>query len=90
MKVAFLDGVATESHVQPLAAALAGARSGCFGKDVALGTVAIVQLKLHAKTIGVRSHNPGAACLARAIDGKPIDDSSDIDVELQVSIAASR
>jgi hypothetical protein len=71
-------------HIQPIAAALAGARTACSRNAPALA--AKLELEVRGKRLHAAARNPSAACLARAIDGTTIEDPIDYKVELLVSV----
>jgi hypothetical protein len=71
-------------HIQPITAALAGARAACTRDTAALA--AVLDVEVHGKRVHATARNPSAACLARAIDGSAIDDPSDYTAKLLVSV----
>ena len=90
VRVTFASGVTPDPHVQPIAAALAGARTSCFGPGIGAEAVSVVHLQVRAKQIHATSNNAWGDCLAKAIEGKPIEDASDFEVDLSVSVAAPK
>ncbi|MEO6775430.1 MAG: hypothetical protein ABI467_20885 [Kofleriaceae bacterium] len=71
-------------HIQPITAALAGARAACSRTQPALA--AKLDLEVRGKRLHATARSPSAACLARSIDGTAIDDPIDYRVELLVSV----
>lgn len=90
VRVAFASGVTADPHVQPIAAALAEARTSCFAQGIRAEAVAVVHAKVHAKQIHTTSHNAWGDCLAKTIEGTSIEDASDFEVDLSVSVATPR
>jgi hypothetical protein len=72
-------------HIQPITAALAGARATCSRGAPTLA--AVLDVEVRAKRLHVAARNPSGTCLAHAIDGTAIDDPSDYTVKLLVSAA---
>ncbi|HET9987360.1 MAG TPA: hypothetical protein VFQ65_02550 [Kofleriaceae bacterium] len=70
-------------HIQPITAALAGARATCSRGTPALA--AVLDVEVRGKRLHAAARNPSGECLAHAIDGTAIDDSSDYSVKLLVS-----
>jgi hypothetical protein len=70
-------------HVQPITAALAGARTTCSRTTPSLA--AVLDVEVRGKRLHAAARNPSGACLAHAIDGAAIDDPSDYSVTLLVS-----
>ncbi len=71
-------------HIQPVTAALAEARAIC-SRDGRTALAAVMSVEVRGKRLHAEARNPTAACLARAIDGKRVDDPIDYVVELLVS-----
>jgi hypothetical protein len=74
-------------HVQPLATALAAARSRCFSSATA-ASGATARVHVHGGTIHATPTNDDGRCLAAALDGRAIDDPADFDVELAVRLSS--
>jgi hypothetical protein len=71
-------------HVQPITAALAGARAACATTKP--GLAAALSVEVRAGRVHASARNATATCLARAMDGTAIDDAVDYAVELHVSV----
>ena len=71
-------------HIQPITAALAGARSTCTRDTAALA--AVLEVEVRGKRVHATARNPSGACLARAIDGSAIEDPIDYTAKLLVSV----
>jgi len=71
-------------HIQPITAALAGARAVCSRGTP--GLAARLELEVRDQRLHASARNPSAACLAHAIDGTAIADPSNYTVELLVSV----
>jgi hypothetical protein len=71
-------------HIQPITAALAGARAVCTHDTAALA--AVLDVEVHGKRVHATARNPSAACLAHAIDGSAIEDPIDYTAKLLVSV----
>jgi hypothetical protein len=66
---------------------LVGARSKCFkASDDSKGVVAAVHVEVKGGRVHTSSPNPSAECLAGAIEGVAIADTSDFSVDLQVAV----
>jgi len=72
-------------HIQPIASALASARVVCSHGDVKPSLAAVLDVDVSGKLVHASSRNSTGVCLARAIDGKPIEDATSFHVELLVS-----
>jgi hypothetical protein len=70
-------------HIQPITAALAGARATCSRGTAALA--AVIDVEVRGKRLHAAARNPSAACLAHAIDGSAIADPIDYTAKLLVS-----
>jgi hypothetical protein len=83
----FAVGFDPHPHIQPIAAALAGARAACFSKDAPgkPGSVAI-ELDVRDQHVHAEARNPAGECMAHAIDGKPIDDRATYTVTLLIAV----
>ncbi|MEP6863630.1 MAG: hypothetical protein ABJE66_23595 [Deltaproteobacteria bacterium] len=71
-------------HIQPITAALAGARATCSRGTPALA--AVIDVEVRGKRLHAAARNPSAACLAHAIDGSAIEDPIDYTAKLLVSV----
>ncbi len=81
IQATFVAKLDPSSHIQPIAAALAHARTRCSKPDLA----AHLDLEVRNKSLHAKARSASAACLAHAIDGTAIDDT-DYVVELLVSV----
>lgn len=88
MRIGFLQAVDPAPHVQPLATAMIAGRQQCYR---ASGPIALarVRIELHNKKMLATATNHDGACLAKALNGKSIDDTGELAVELQVKVATS-
>ena len=90
VRVSFEGGVTPDPHVQPIAAALANARTACFAQGIGTEVVAVVHAKVHAKQLHTTSHNAWGDCVAKTIDGASIEDVNDFEIDLSISVASPR
>ena len=72
-------------HIQPIASALATARAVCSHGEVKPSLAAVLDVDVRGKQVHASSRNSTGVCLAREIDGKPIEDATSFHVELLVS-----
>ena len=84
IQATFAVGQDPAKHIQPIAAALAGARAVCSHDTAALA--AVLEVEVHGKRVHATARNPSAACLAHAIDGSAIEDPIDYTAKLLVSV----
>jgi hypothetical protein len=85
IQATFNESVDPAPHIQPIASALAAARSVCSRGDVKPSLAAVLDVDVRDKQVHASSRNSTGACLAREIDGKPIADATSFHVELLVS-----
>jgi len=71
-------------HIQPMTAALAGARPRCTRETPPLA--AVLDVEVRGKRLHAHARNPSAECLAHAIDGTVIEDPIDYRAKLLVSV----
>jgi len=71
-------------HIQPITAALAGARPACTRATPTLA--AVLDVEVRGKRLHAHARNPSAECLAHAIDGTVIEDPIDYRAKLLVSV----
>jgi hypothetical protein len=72
-------------HIQPIASALAAARAVCARGDLRPALAAVLDVDIRDKQVHASSRNSTGVCLARELDGKPIEDATSFHVELLVS-----
>jgi hypothetical protein len=77
-------------HIQPVASALAVARGVCFAKGapVQSGTLFALTIVVRKNRMEAKPYDPTGACLASAMDGKPIKDALDYGIELLVNVGS--
>lgn len=83
IQATFAGGQNPAPHIQPIAAALAGARPACTRDTPTLA--AVLDVEVRARRVHAHARNPSATCLATAIDGAPIEDPIDYRASLLVS-----
>ena len=71
-------------HIQPITAALAGARPVCTRDTPTLA--AVLDVEVRGKRLHAHARNPSGECLAHAIDGAAIEDPIDYRAKLLVSV----
>ena len=87
IRATFDAGLDPHAHIQPVAAALAGARAACFAKDAAVKPgMASIELEVRDMRVHAESHDAVGGCLAHAIEGKTIDDRASYKVTLVVAV----
>jgi hypothetical protein len=72
-------------HIQPIASVLAAARAACARVDAKPSLAAVLDVDVRGKQVHASSRNWTGMCLAREIDGRPIEDATSFHVELLVS-----
>jgi len=81
--VKFFAAIDPGPHVQPIAGAIVKVFAGCASQD--LKAPAVILLSVRDKTMHANPKSPSALCLAKALDGQPIDDRDDVTVEITLS-----
>jgi len=84
IQATFAADQAPAPHIQPITAALAGARSACTRDAPTLA--AVLDVEVRGKRLHAHARNPSGECLAHAIDGAAIEDAIDYRAKLLVSV----